>query len=222
MHWIWKPNQFGKIILWAFNERTYATWNMTFNATTHSHTQVASNGQRRWWNFQKTVVRRSVKALCVLLSDRLLLCVRSRCYFRKMKKKIMTIMTHFEKKDGGTWNVFFFFLKMRWQLNRFFPHIITFHDDSQFYRFKRNIHCCEYRKKNYSTSSDFLLIQFKNLIWKKLCVLTTGSAGLGCLNVVLVTSGGTTAKWLHCSGSCPAWIAFVANPFGCCLNPDIV
>lgn len=52
--------------------------------------------------------------------------------------------------------------------------------------------------------------------------LTTGSAGAGCLNVVLVTNGGMTLIWLHCSGSCPTWIALVAKPFGCALNSDII
>lgn len=39
-------------------------------------------------------------------------------------------------------------------------------------------------------------------------------AGPYCLNVEEVTRGGMTHIESHCSGSCPAWIAVVANPFG--------
>lgn len=52
-------------------------------------------------------------------------------------------------------------------------------------------------------------------------VLTIGSAGAGCLKVVLITSGGITDWCVHCSGSWPTWIALVAKPFGCALNDDI-
>lgn len=38
------------------------------------------------------------------------------------------------------------------------------------------------------------------------------------MNVVLVTIGAITAILLHCSGSWPTWIAFVANPLGCSLK----
>lgn len=47
----------------------------------------------------------------------------------------MTIMTHFEKKMVG--RGFYFFLKMRWQLNRFF--FAHTHDELQFCNYTVNI-----------------------------------------------------------------------------------
>lgn len=85
-----------------------------------------------------------------------------------------------------------------------------------------------------STPNSFFFLQtFISKIWRFYFIsrsvmvknwigLTTGSPGLSCRYVVLVTSGGTTAIWLHCLGSWPSWIAFVAKPFGWLRNPDIL
>ena len=51
-----------------------------------------------------------------------------------------------------------------------------------------------------------------NDFWGGKLILTRCWAGASCRKVVDITSGGTTEQWLHCRGSCPACIAFVAKP----------